>query len=117
MARPVRYAAAGATDAVHLLGERSDVPELLAALDLFVLASHSEGTPTVVMEAMAAGLPVVVTRVGGTAEIVEDGIDGLLVPPSDPMQIAAATGSLLDDPERAACVPRPGDKYVPQEAQ
>jgi len=99
-----RLREAGAAEAVLMLGERSDIPELLSAMDLFVLASHSEGTPTVVMEAMAAGLPVVVTRVGGTAEIVDDGVDGRLVPPEDPLHLAAAIGELIDDRDRAAAL-------------
>jgi glycosyltransferase involved in cell wall biosynthesis len=76
--------------AVELLGERDDVPDLLAAADGLVLASRWEGLPNVVMEAMAAGLPVVATSVGGTAELVDDGVTGRLVPADDPAALAAA---------------------------
>jgi glycosyltransferase involved in cell wall biosynthesis len=75
---------------VHWLGVRSDIPELLAAGDVFALASHWEGYPMAVMEAMAAGLPVVATAVGGVPELVEDGVSGLLAPPGDGEALAAA---------------------------
>jgi glycosyltransferase involved in cell wall biosynthesis len=101
-----RLASAGAADVVRFMGERSDIPDLLRALDVFTLASHSEGTPTVVMEAMASGLPVVVTRVGGTWEIVDDGIDGLLVSSHDPPALATAIRSLIRDPVAAATLGR-----------
>ena len=71
-----------------LLGERHDVPELLAAADIFVLASRSEGAPLSILEAMAAGLPVVASDVGGVAELVADGETGLLVPAGDAAALA-----------------------------
>ena len=80
-----------------LLGERADVPELLAAADVFVLSSASEGAPLSILEAMAAGLPVVASNVGGIAELVEDGVTGLLVPPADPVRLAQALARVLDD--------------------
>jgi glycosyltransferase involved in cell wall biosynthesis len=86
--------------AAELLGERSDVPELLAAADVFVLPSRSEGLPLSVIEAMAAGLPVVASRVGGVPELVAGGETGMLVPPGDPEALAAALRALLDDAER-----------------
>lgn len=82
-------------DQVRLLGERSDVPELLATADLFVLASHEEGSPNAVIEAMAAGLAVVVTSVGGSPEAVGDA--GLLVPPGEPVALADAMIRLGND--------------------
>lgn len=85
---------------VHLLGVRSDVPTILGASDVFVLASDWEGNPLSVMEAMAAGLPVVATAVGGVPELVDEGMDGFLVPPRDPAALAAALRSLLREPER-----------------
>ncbi len=85
----------GAT--VRLLGEREDVATLLAQSDVFVLASRSEGLPLSILEAMAAGLPVVASRVGGVPELVVDGETGLLVRPGDPEQLAAALGRLLAD--------------------
>jgi glycosyltransferase involved in cell wall biosynthesis len=84
-------------DRVALLGERSDVPQLLAAADVFVLSSASEGAPLSILEAMAAGLPVVASDVGGVAELVEDGVTGLLVPPADPARLAQALARVLDD--------------------
>jgi glycosyltransferase involved in cell wall biosynthesis len=85
-------------DRVRLLGERRDVPELLADADLFVLSSASEGMPVSVLEAMAAGLPVVGSRVGGVPELVVDGETGLLVEPGDPNELAAAIDRLFADP-------------------
>jgi glycosyltransferase involved in cell wall biosynthesis len=77
------------------------VPALLDALDVAVLSSDYEGSPLSVMEYMAAGLPVVSTRVGGVPELVEDGREGLLVPPRDPAALADAIGRLLRDPAEA----------------
>jgi glycosyltransferase involved in cell wall biosynthesis len=82
-----------------ILGERADIPQLLASADLFVLSSRSEGLPVAVIEAMAAGLPVIASRVGGVAELVEDGVSGLLVPPGDPEALAAAIRHVVADPE------------------
>jgi glycosyltransferase involved in cell wall biosynthesis len=83
---------------VRLLGERSDVPELLRRADIFVLSTRSEGLPLSVLEAMAAGLPVVASNVGGVPELVIDGETGLLVPPGDPHSLAGAIERLLGDP-------------------
>jgi glycosyltransferase involved in cell wall biosynthesis len=86
-------------DGVTWTGFRRDVPELLASSDLFVLPSLDDAYPTVLMEAMAAGLPVVSTRVGGIPEIVDDGRTGHLVPPGDSAALARAISDLLDSPE------------------
>ena len=86
------------TGRVRLVGERRDVPQLLAAADVFVLPSTSEGLPVSVLEAMAAGLPVVASRVGGVPEQVSDGKTGLLVEPGDPNELAAALHRLTVDP-------------------
>lgn len=90
-------AAAGIGDRIHLLGFRDDIADVLAAGDLFAMPSLSEGLPLALVEAMSFGLPVVVSRVGGVPEVVTDGVEGLLVPPSDSAALAAAIRSLLDD--------------------
>jgi sugar transferase (PEP-CTERM/EpsH1 system associated) len=77
-------------DRVALLGNRHDVPEILAGSEVFVLSSMAEGVPLTVLEGMAAGLPVVATRVGGVGEVVVDGVTGTLVAPSDPAALAGA---------------------------
>lgn len=91
----------GLGGAVLWLGERQDVPRLLSAADAFVLSSLSEGVSIAILEAMAVGLPVTATMVGGNPELVEQGRGGLLVPPADPEALAGALGRLLDDPALA----------------
>jgi glycosyltransferase involved in cell wall biosynthesis len=91
----------GVADRVAFLGYRADVPALIAAASVVVLPSWIEGLPLVLLEAMAAGVPVVATAVGGTPELVVDGDTGLLVPPRDPGALASALDSLLADPARA----------------
>jgi glycosyltransferase involved in cell wall biosynthesis len=90
--------ALGLQDVVTLTGTREDVPALLAQADVFALSSRSEGAPLSILEAMAAGLPVVSSRVGGVPELVVDGETGLLVPPGDPEALAVALGRLVADP-------------------
>jgi glycosyltransferase involved in cell wall biosynthesis len=91
----------GVTQSVHFAGRRSDIPNMLAASDLFVLPSLTEALPTVLIEAMAVGVPVVATQVGGVPEIVDNGTTGLLVPPSSsPPALAEAVGRLLDSPRQ-----------------
>jgi len=99
----VRQLAAGLglADAVHFLGERPDVPDLLNAMDIFVLPSYSEGLSLALLEAMAAGKPVVATAVGGTPEVVTEGDNGLLIPPRDAAALAGALERLLADPALA----------------
>jgi glycosyltransferase involved in cell wall biosynthesis len=87
---------------VFFTGQRYDVNRIMPCLDVFVLASVTEGLPLTVLEAMAAGRPVVATRVGGIPEAVSDGIDGILVNPGDICGLAAAIGKLLSDPDRSA---------------
>jgi glycosyltransferase involved in cell wall biosynthesis len=91
----------GIDSRVAFLGQRRDVPELLAASDLSVLASHEEGFSNVILESMAAGLPVVATDVGGNSEAIVDGETGWLVPPRNPALLAAKLVDLLKDPIRA----------------
>ena len=85
---------------VRLLGDRADVDDVLAALDVFVLPSRTEGMSNALLEAMAMALPVVATAVGGTPEVIADGRSGLLVPSDDPAAMAAAIGRVLADPAR-----------------
>lgn len=92
--------ASGAGDRIVFAGARADVLPCLRAADLFVLASETEGLPGAVLEAMAAALPVVATRVGGTPEAVVDGETGILVPPHDPAAFASAIDCVLDSPDR-----------------
>jgi len=100
---------------VRLLGQREDVDDLLAASDLFVCPSvWDEALGFVNLEAMAAGLPVVATRMGGIPEAVRDGETGLLVPPRDAAALAAAIASLLDDPARRGAMGRAGRRWVEQ---
>jgi glycosyltransferase involved in cell wall biosynthesis len=89
--------AAGLRDIVRMIPSSDDVPGLLAAADLLVLASRFEGLPLVALEAMAAGLAVVGTRVVGLEEAVVDGVTGLLVPPDDPAALAEAVATGLGD--------------------
>jgi glycosyltransferase involved in cell wall biosynthesis len=91
----------GLSETVLFLGRRNDVPNILACCDLFVLPSWAEGLPNSVLEAMAAGVPVVATGVGGTPEIVQDGVNGLLVPSRDSRKLAQAIARLLRDPKLA----------------
>jgi glycosyltransferase involved in cell wall biosynthesis len=91
----------GLSERVKFLGEVRDVPALLGRAGLFVLPSHSEGISLTLLEAMARGLPVTATRVGGNAEVVADGTTGLLVPPGDPARLADALLTLWRDPALA----------------
>ena len=92
--------AAGADHLVWFPGERDDIPELMRGLDLFVLPSLREGISNTILEAMASGLPVIATRVGGNPELVEHGQTGTLVPPRDPAAMAEAIRRYLRDPEK-----------------
>jgi glycosyltransferase involved in cell wall biosynthesis len=93
---------AGLRDAVHLLGHRDDVEACLAGMDLFVLPSLNEGMGRALIEAMAAGLPVIASRVGGIPAVVSHEQTGLLVPPGDASALAEALRRLLDRPEWAS---------------
>lgn len=97
---------------VVFTGFRLDVPELLAEVTVSVLPSLSEGLPNALLESMAAGVPVVATRVGGNSEVVEDGITGRLVPPHDAAALADAVCSVLDNPELASGFGQAGRQRV-----
>ncbi len=88
----------GIQDRIHLLGYREDAPRWLAAMNVFTLPSISEGLPLSLLEAMAAGLPAVVTGVGGMPEVVQDEQTGYIVPPADPEALARRILLLLENP-------------------
>jgi glycosyltransferase involved in cell wall biosynthesis len=97
---------------VRFLGSRQDVPELLSALDIFVLSSETEGLPVSLLEAMAASRPVVATRVGGIPEVIQDGDNGLLFSPHDPAGLAKAILTLTEDSSLRESVAREGYRTV-----
>lgn len=109
-------AAMGIGDAVHFLGDRSDVRELLQGFDVFALCSLSEGYSIALLEACASGLPIVATDVGGNREIVVDGRNGLLVPPARDDALADAFATLLRDPAGAAAMGCAGREWALREA-
>jgi len=90
----------GLGDTLLMLGARSDVPDVLQALDVAVCSSDFEGSPLSIMEYMEAGLPVVAAAVGGVPQMIEDGVHGVLVARRDPHALAAAIDGLLGDPAR-----------------
>ena len=97
---------------VRLLGQVRDIPALLARGSIFTLASLTEGVSLTLLEAMASGLPVVATRVGGNPEVVAEGQTGLLVPPADPAALAAALLTLWRDPPLRRALGRAGRARV-----
>ncbi len=102
-------------DRVLLLGQRDDAVAVLGACDAFVMASKNEGLPVAIMEALALGLPICATSVGGIPEAVTDGVEGQLVPPSDPESLAAALTRLATEPalreQLAAGAREAGERY------
>jgi sugar transferase (PEP-CTERM/EpsH1 system associated) len=103
------------TGSVQFLGARDDIERVLAACDVFVLSSVSEGLSNTILEAMASGVAVVATHVGGADELVEDGRTGLLVPPSNPNRLAEAIESLLSDAPRRRAMGLAGRQRARQE--
>jgi glycosyltransferase involved in cell wall biosynthesis len=95
-----------------LPGERDDIPDILRGLDCFVLPSLAEGISNTILEAMACGLPVVATDVGGNRELLEPGVTGELVPAADPAALAEAILGYAADPLRARQAGRAGRELV-----
>lgn len=108
--------ASGAGEAVHFLGDRGDVRQLLQGFDAFALSSRSEGYSMALLEACASGLPIVATDVGGNREIVVDGRNGLVVPAADATALADALLGLLRDPARARQLGAAGRDWALREA-
>jgi glycosyltransferase involved in cell wall biosynthesis len=100
--------------AVHFLGDRNDVRDLLQGLDLFVLSSASEGYSMALLEACAVALPIIATDVGGNGEIIQSGQTGQLVPAGDPDALAEAMLLLLREPHRASSYGRAARDWVEQ---
>ncbi len=105
----------GLMDRIHLLGNRSDVPELLTQFSVFVSSSRWEGLPYAVLEALAARCPIVATRVLGTEELIHDKVTGLLVPPNNPIALSDAILRLLDDRVFAHRLAETGRQLVERE--
>jgi sugar transferase (PEP-CTERM/EpsH1 system associated) len=108
-------ARSGLANKIWLAGERRDVPEVMRSLDLFVLPSRAEGISNTILEAMASGLPVIATRVGGNAELVRDGVTGLLVPARDPAAIADALMKFAQDDNMVSTLGSAGRRRAEQE--
>lgn len=89
----------GLSDCVYLTGYRNDIPRVLAASDILVLPSFREGTPRVITEAMASGIPIIATDIAGIPEQVNEGESGYLIPPGDPEALADRLNRLLSNPE------------------
>lgn len=92
----------GIADRVRFAGHRGDMEVIYGALDLYVHPARFEGMPNAVLEAMAAGCPIVATAIDGSRELIEDGVHGWLVPPEDPHSLACAIGAALADSDEAA---------------
>jgi L-malate glycosyltransferase len=103
---------AGVKQHVLFLGHRQDIPEILSCCDIGVLPSTAEGMPNAILEYLAAGLPTIATSVGGSLEVIHDGVTGLLVPPRDEGSLASAILRLLEDPELAEALASAGRKHV-----
>jgi glycosyltransferase involved in cell wall biosynthesis len=104
----------GLAERTHFLGERRDIASLLRAMDVFCLPSLTEGTSLTLLEAMATGLPVVATAVGGNPEVVADQVSGLLVKPGEPDQLAHALLCVFQDGQWARRLGHAGREIVRQ---
>lgn len=102
----------GMRERVHLLGHRDDVAELIRAMDIFVLPSTSEGMSNTMLEAMAAGVAVIASNVGGNPELVRDGIDGLLFESGDVAGLSDQLKSLIADPARRSALASAGRERI-----
>jgi glycosyltransferase involved in cell wall biosynthesis len=107
-----RIQSAGMADQIFYTGFREDIPALMHRFSIFCLTSESEGTPNVILEAMAAGCPVVATRVGGVPDIVQHRVNGLLVEPGNVDEFAHAVRTLLENPSLAAQWGHTGQEMV-----
>ncbi|MCX7625848.1 MAG: glycosyltransferase, partial [Candidatus Sumerlaeaceae bacterium] len=104
----------GVEEKIRFIGPRQDVPRVMMAMDLLLSASHEEGFSNVLLEGMAARLPIVATRVGGNPEAVLDKETGLIVEPHDPQSMARALEQILEDPEQARLMGIKGRERVEQ---
>jgi glycosyltransferase involved in cell wall biosynthesis len=104
----------GLADRVRLLGERRDIPALLRAFDVFVLPSRAEGMSNTILEAMATGLPVIATDVGGNPELVEPEMTGCLVPSGNPQALETALRTYVADPHLRSLQGKAGRERVLQ---
>lgn len=103
----------GLTDKVRFLGLRRDIQQLMSGADAYVISSSWEGTPMALLEAAASGLPVVATRVGGIASVIQDGITGLLVEAQSPSQLAQAMSAMMNHTEdERQTMGRAGHRFV-----
>ena len=110
-----RIQGAGLEERIQFTGFRADIPSVMRALDVLVLASEVEACSRVLLEAMASGTSVVATDCGGTPEIVQDGREGILVPPHDPHALAASIRLLINDPCLRQRFARAGLLKIPKE--
>ncbi len=102
----------GLHENIKLLGFREDIPELLNALDIYVMSSLSEGTPLSILEAMASGVPIVSTNVGGIPRLIKAGDNGILVDAMNPVQLANALIDFIEHKEKAAAMARQANELV-----
>jgi glycosyltransferase involved in cell wall biosynthesis len=103
---------AGLDHLAWLPGERSDIAEIMRGLDCFVLPSLGEGISNTILEAMASGLPIIATAVGGNGELVNEGINGLLVPPANPAKLAEAIVNLAQQTDVAKAMGQQSRRFV-----